>query len=32
MLKLRAQYYQQFDADVVRAVPEEALGGWQTAE
>ncbi|MBX3010053.1 MAG: hypothetical protein KF832_01055 [Caldilineaceae bacterium] len=31
-LMLRAHYYQQFDADLNRAVPGEGYGGWQQAD
>jgi len=31
-LRLRADYYQQFDADFTREVPGEGYGGWQSAE
>jgi len=31
-MKLRADYYQQFDADYGRAVPAEGFGGWKSAE
>ena len=31
-VKLRAQYYEQFDADYSMEVPAEAFGGWQSAE
>ena len=30
MLKLRTHYYQQFDTDDTRDVPEEGYGGWKT--
>ena len=30
-ITLQAQYYQQFDADLTRAVPGEGYGGWQSA-
>ena len=32
MIKLKTQYYQQFDADFSREVPAEGYGGWKTAE
>jgi hypothetical protein len=31
-MKLRAYYYQQFDADYSREVPAEGFGGWKNAE
>ncbi len=31
-MKMRAGYYQQFDADFARDVPAEGYGGWQQAE
>jgi hypothetical protein len=31
-LRLRAQYYQQFDAEPARAVPAECYGGWRSEE
>ncbi len=31
-LRLRAQLYQQFDADPARPVPAETFGGWQTLD
>jgi nicotinamidase-related amidase len=31
-VRLRAQLYQQFDADPSRAVPAETYGGWQTVD
>jgi len=31
-IRLRAHYYQQFDADHTREVPGEGYGGWQTGE
>src|SRR3954471_17549465 len=31
-MKLRAHYYQQFDADLARDVPAESFGGWREAE
>jgi len=31
-MRLKAQYYQQFDADVSRDVPGEGFGGWKTAD
>ncbi len=31
-MKLRAHYYQQFDADYTRAVPAEGFGGWKSAD
>ena len=31
-LRLRASYYQQFDADAAREVPAEGYGGWQNGE
>lgn len=31
-MKLRAQIYQQFDADFTRDVPAEGFGGWQTVD
>ena len=31
-LRLRAHYYQQFDADTARDVPAEGCGGWKRAE
>lgn len=32
VLKIRANYYQQFDADYSRKVPGEGYGGWKQAE
>jgi hypothetical protein len=32
MTTLRAEYYQQFDADFSRDVPAEGFGGWKSAE
>lgn len=32
MIKIRANYYQQFDADLSLDVPGEAYGGWKQAE
>ncbi len=31
-MKLRAHYYQQFDADYSREVPAEGFGGWKNAD
>lgn len=31
-MKLRANYYEQFDADYTRDVPAEGYGGWKSAE
>src|SRR5437763_8164054 len=31
-IRLPAQYYQQFDADLTRDVPGEGYGGWKRAE
>ena len=31
-MKIRAQLYQQFDADYARDVPAEGFGGWKNAE
>ena len=31
-MKIRAQLYQQFDADYARDVPAEGFGGWKSAE
>lgn len=31
-MKVKADYYQQFDADYTRSVPGEGYGGWQTAD
>jgi len=32
IMKVRASYYQQFDADFTRDVPAEGYGGWKQAE
>jgi len=32
MLQMRTHYYQQFDADLGREVPQEGFGGWKTGE
>ena len=32
MIRLKTDYYQQFDADHTRDVPAEAYGGWKTGE
>ena len=32
IVKVWANYYQQFDADYSRDVPGEGYGGWQRAE
>ncbi|MCC6415885.1 MAG: hypothetical protein IT582_08255 [Opitutaceae bacterium] len=31
-VRIKAHYYQQFDADYAREVPAEGYGGWQSAE
>ncbi len=31
-MRVKAHYYQQFDADVSRDVPGESFGGWKTAD
>ena len=31
-MRLKARYYQQFDADITREVPGEGFGGWRSAE